>query len=460
MPHTLGHKMEQDAQIESKIHELVNEVEKYSQSIESIKQSDTDNQKRNQKWVQELEENRGRPLFYPYVGSGLGRGPYVEVEDGSVKLDLINGIGINIMGHSHPKVMKAAVLGALNDVVVQGNLQPNKQMIRLAQKLVQVASRKSRLTHSWLTTSGSMANENALKMCRQKKNGARKVIAMNAAFAGRTTMMAEITDNDTMRVGLPRYNEVLRLPFYDKHNNKSIEDTVKIFKEHIDKNKEDICAFMFEPMQGEGGYNVAPREYFLPLLDLCKEHQIPVWADEIQTFCRTGEFFAFEKLDFGDYVDVCTVAKTLQSGATLYTEELNPQPGLIAGTFAGSSAALSAGLEVLTILDEENYMGPSGKIQKIHDEFVGMLNDLNASTCKGLLNDAGGLGLMVAVTPLKGAKEDMMNMVKKLYEKGLISFGCGRGPFRIRFLIPAVMTSQDIQVARQIIEKSILELKD
>lgn len=154
------------------------------------------------------------------------------------------------------------------------------------------------------------------------------------------------------------------------------------------------------------------------------------------------------------------MAKTLQSGATLYTEELNPQPGLIAGTFAGSSAALSAGLEVLTILDEENYMGPSGKIQKIHDEFVGMLNDLNASTCKGLLNDAGGLGLMVAVTPLKGAKEDMMNMVKKLYEKGLISFGCGRGPFRIRFLIPAVMTSQDIQVARQIIEKSILELKD
>ncbi|MCB0357960.1 MAG: aminotransferase class III-fold pyridoxal phosphate-dependent enzyme, partial [Bdellovibrionales bacterium] len=216
---------------------------------------------------------------------------------------LINGIGIHLMGHSHPEVMAASISGALTDILVQGNLQPNEEYLKLNKKLVDIASRKSRLRHAWLTTSGSMANENALKMARQKNSPARKIIAMNAAFAGRTTMMAEITDNPAFKQGLPEYHEVLRIPFYDKNDPHSIEKSVALFKEHVDKNKNDICAFIFEPMQGEGGYNVAPREYFLPLFELCRENKIAIWADEVQTFCRTGEFFAFETLDLGDYID-------------------------------------------------------------------------------------------------------------------------------------------------------------
>ena len=171
-----------------------------------------------------------------------------------------------------------------------------------------------------------------------------------------------------------------------------------------------------------------------------------------------GEFFAFEALNIGEYIDVCTVAKTLQCAATLYTEEMNPQPGLIAGTFSGSSAALSAGLEILNVLDDEGYMGESGRIQKIHNEFVGMLNRLNETSCKGLLQDAGGRGLMVAVTPLDGSKEKMMELLKVLYKNGLMTFGCGKGPFRLRFLLPAVLEDKDIEVAGQILEKSIQEL--
>src|SRR6202012_104883 len=148
-----------------------------------------------------------------------------------------------------------------------------------------------------------------------------------------------------------------------------------------------------------GGYNVAPREFFIPLLDFCKQKAIPVWVDEVQTFTRTGNFFAFETLDFGQYVDVCTIAKTAQNGATLYTSEYNPKPGLIAGTFSGSSATLSAGLEILNMLDNDGYMGPSGKVMKIHNEFMAMLKKLSDTTCKGHLSDAEGMGLMVAVTP-------------------------------------------------------------
>lgn len=448
--------MNKDAKIDSKIEELVGLVSQHSEHIKGLKEADQEDYAK--KDIELLENMRGRPLFYPYLGSGIGKGCYVETNDGAVKMDLINGIGINIFGHSHPEVMKAAVKGAVQDVVMQGNLEPGDEMIRVSEKLVEIATRKSRLKHCWLTTSGSMANENALKMCRQKTGAARMVIAMRAAFAGRTTMMAEVTDNPSMREGLPEYNEILRVPFYDKNNPSSTEEATKILKEHIEKHKGNIAGFIFEPIQGEGGYNVAPREFFVPLLELCRDNGIPVWADEIQTFCRTGEFFAFDKLELSEYIDICTVAKTLQAAATLYTEELNPKPGLIAGTFAGSSAALSAGRKILDILDNEDYMGPKGKVESIHKEFVGMLNELNEGSCKGLLQDAGGMGLMVAVTPLDGTRESMIKVLKTLYKNGIISFGCGRGPFRVRFLIPAVMTSDDIQVAKKVIEKSILEL--
>src|SRR5262249_44019490 len=120
----------------------------------------------------------------------------------------------------------------------------------------------------------------------------------------------------------------------------SSETALRKLKEHVATHEKNISCFTFEPMLGEGGYRVAPREYFLPMLEFCREKKIAVWADEVQTFMRTGELFAFETLDIGQYIDVCTVAKTLQTGAVLYTEEYNPQPGLVAGTFSGASAAL------------------------------------------------------------------------------------------------------------------------
>jgi acetylornithine/N-succinyldiaminopimelate aminotransferase len=157
-------------------------------------------------------------------------------------------------------------------------------------------------------------------------------------------------------------------------------------------------------------------------------------------------------------VDVVTIAKTAQAGATLFTEEYNPQPSLIAGTFAGSSVSLRAGHRILEVLDQQGFMGPKGKIAKIHQEFIGMLNRLNEGSCKGLLRDAGGLGLMVAVTPLDGSKEKQLELLKVLFKNGLLTFGCGKGPYRLRFLLPTVMTSEDIQRAEKIIEKSVLEL--
>ena len=418
----------------------------------------SDPQREGHKLAEQIGTRRGKPLFFPYVGTGLGRGAYVELEDGSVKLDLINGIGIHVLGHSHPRIIKASLKAALSDIVIQGNLQPNKEYPRLSEKLMDLAKRQSRLEYIWLTTSGSMANENALKACRQKRYPAAKIITMNAAFAGRTVMMTEITDNPQFKVKQPTYDEVLRIPFYDKKDPSRSGRSLNQFKEYLSRYGDEICTFTFEPMQGEGGYNTAPREFFLPMLELCREHNIPVWLDEIQTFGRTGEFFAYEVLDIGEYVDVCTIAKTAQNGATFYTRELNPQPGLLGGTFAGTSVALAAGCEILNILDSEGFMGPKGKINEIHHQFVSMLDELNTSTCRGLLREAGGMGLMVSVIPMDGSREKMLQTVKTLYENGLMSFGCGKDPCKLRFLLPAILTKEDIGMARKILEKSIQEV--
>lgn len=453
-----GREIESSAKIESLIKDLVRETSNYEKSITTVRGPAPELADHAKQVFDETGKYRGRPLFYPFVGTGAGNGPYVEIEDGSVKLDLINGIGIHIFGHGHPELREATVRGALSDVIMQGNLEPNVEYTRLGKKIVELASKKSRLKYVWLTTCGTMANENALKMARQKNSPAKLIISMKNAFAGRSTMMAEVTDNPAYKQGLPEYNEVLRIPFYDKDDPKSSEKSLAKFKEHVANNEGKIACFSFEPMLGEGGYRNAPREFFIPILEFCKQKKIAVWADEVQTFMRTGELFAFETLDLGQYMDIVTIAKTLQGGATLYTEEYNPQPGLVAGTFSGSSAALAAGLKSLELITEGGYLGKNGKIQKIHNEFVGMLNRLNETTCKGQLREAGGMGLMIAVTPLDGGKDTVNKLLQKMFANGLIAFSCGKDPFRLRFLVPAVMETKDIELAGKIIEKSILEM--
>lgn len=452
----VGQKIQTDPVVESLISDLVDEVTAKNSEIDSIRKPQSSLVEKSKMKIEKIGALRGRPLYHNYIGTGAGRGPYVELEDGSIKLDLINGIGIHIMGHSHPRVMKAAVRGALADVVMQGNIQPNNEYLKLTEKLVQIAGRKSRLKHAWFSTCGTMANENALKMARQKNSPAKLIFAMKNSFAGRSTMMAEVTDNPAYKQGLPDYNEVLRIPNFEKKDPQSGEKALRAMQEQYAKNEKNVSCFVFEPMLGEGGFVPTPREFYLPMLDFCKQNKIAIWADEVQTFARTGEFFAFETMDLGQYVDLVTIAKTVQLGATLYTEEYNPKPGLIAGTFSGGTSAMTAGLEIINML-EEGYLGPNGRINQIHSRFVDELNKLNVTTCRGLVKDAGGMGLMIAFTPFEGKKEQTEALIKKLFNNGLIAFSCGKDPVRIRFLVPAIIENQDIDLAIKIVEKTIIE---
>ena len=399
-----------------------------------------------------ISELRGRPLFYPYLSSGLGNGPLVQLADGSVKLDFICGVGPHILGHSHPDLIKASLRGALEDTVMQGHLQMGGVYKELLEKLLLIAGKRSKLAQAWFCPSGSMANENALKVIRQKKKGARKILAFEKAFAGRTTMMCEITDNPVVKVDLPSYNEVLRIPFCPD----TPELALQALKTHWNKEKENIACFILELMQGDGGYFRADTEFFIPLLDFCKNKGIAIWFDEVQTFSRSGEFFAFETLGLGQYVDVCTIGKTLQMSASLWTKEYNPKPGLVSGTFASSSSSFYSALAILNTL--ESYMGEGGRIQKIYTAWVSRLKSLEEES---LLSRIEGWGLMIGATPLEGRPEQVSRLLHILFQKGLLCFSCGQGDIkRLRFLLPAVTEDKHLNQAIHILRESLLELKN
>lgn len=398
--------------------------------------------------VQKTGELRGRGLIYPYMGSGRGKGVYVELLDGSIKMDLLGGVGVQILGHSHPEIQEALREASPSNILMQGHLLLNKEYLDLSQKLVDLAGKHSRLKYVWLTTSGSMANENALKMIRQKNTPRRKILAFEQAFAGRTTLMSEITANPKVKEDLPVYNEVLRIPFYDPENP---EKSLKVLKSHLEKEAHNICAFIFEIVLGEGGYKSAPSDFFISLFEECRKHNIAIWADEVQTFLRTGSFFAFEKWGLGSYIDVCTIGKGLQLAGTFFTSEYKPRPGLVAGTFSASTPSLIAGQKVLETL-EKNYIGKGGIISEIQKQFINLFEELKG---KSLIKDYDVFGLMAAFTLLDSSPQNTQKFLKKLFYNGVIALSCGRPLVRVRFLIPAVIKTEEIKELRSVLIKTL-----
>ena len=432
------------------IDQLVTQIQEKSLHLTEPKASDKNKKEEYNRYLQSITELRGRPLYYPYLSSGIGHGPLVQLLDGSVKLDFVCGIGPHILGHSHPELIRSALQGALEDTVMQGHLLMGQIYLKVLQKLIEIAGKNSKLSYAWLAPSGTMANENALKVIRQKKQGARKILAFERAFAGRSTMMCEITDNPSIKQGLPSYNEVLRVPFCPDNPDRALQ----VLKQHWEAEKENIACFIMELMQGDGGYFLAERDFFVSLLDFCKSKGIAVWFDEVQTFVRSGEFFAFEKLNLGEYVDVCTIGKAFQMSASLWTKEYNPKPGLVSGTFSSSSSSLHSAFAVLNIL--ESYI-KEGRIAKIHQAWKERLEILEKES---LLSQIEGWGLMWGATPITSHPDQVSQLLQILFKKGLICFSCGQGDIkRLRFLLPAVVEEKHLDQALSILRASILELK-
>ncbi len=410
--------------------------------------------------LKEFARDRGRDLYFPFLASGLGSGPWVELLDGSVKFDMITGIGIHFFGHSHPALISEMIDGLPGDVM-QGNLEPGVEMKELLGALLSRVGAGSRLTRGWLMCSGTMVNEVALKIVRQKKFPASKVLAFKDCFAGRSTAMQEITDNPSYRQGQPTYGEVFYLSFYDPKLGlqASVARTLGEMKEHFARYPGQFALLMTELVQGEGGFQYAPREFYVRVFDEAKKAGLALWMDEVQTFGRTGELFAYQTFGLNEYVDVVTVGKMLQACALLFTDEYNPKPGLVAGTFSGSTAALRTARRVLELLDEGHFLGQGGQIEKLSSEFVRQLEDLKSKSCKGMLGEIRAIGGMIGFEPFNGTLEDVKAVLMKLFDLGVVAFYCGHGPYLIRMLPPlGAMRESHVAQVCQIIERALIEV--
>ncbi|OGP03889.1 MAG: hypothetical protein A2Z91_06770 [Deltaproteobacteria bacterium GWA2_38_16] len=431
--------------------DLLLSLKKAKGDIKGVKKSTSDILA---KASQEIGDLRGRPLFYSAIFSGLGNGPLAELIDGSIKYDFITGIGTHFFGHSDLDLVGCAVEAASKNVVMQGNLQSSPEVKDFLETILKEAG--GRLQYGWLAPTGTDANENALKVIRHKKTPAHKIIAFKNCFHGRTLIMADITDQDAYRKGLYRYHDAFYIPFYDVTDSQSIQKSELALKEILSQHKAEISGFVFELVQGEGGFNSAPPEFFKRLMTICKENHIAVWVDEIQTVGRTGELFAFQKLGLEEYVDIVTAGKMLQNCVTLYTKEYNPEAGLLAGTFCGSTVSLAVGRRVIERLKEEKFFGKNGKLAQLEKWAVKGLEDLQKRVGEEKVSHIGAIGAMVSWQFLDGSLEKTKELILKAFEEGIMVFYCGRGPYKIRFLLPGgCLTQAQYEKGLSFIEKAI-----
>jgi len=438
---------------------LINEaLVEHQKEVGSLKHVESE---QYQKLIQKLSKNRGGKLFYDYIGSGFGSGPFVELADGSTKYDFITGIGVHYFGHSHPGLVNALIDGALSNTVMQGNLQQNVDSEKLIELLLNESTKYgAELSHVVLTSSGVMANENALKMAFQKRAPANRVFAFTKAFHGRTIAVAGVTDKPVYRDGLPESFAVDYLPFYDEKNHQeSIDQCVLTLKSYLKRYPGKHAAIMAEVIQGEAGSWPGHKDFFSAIFEILKKENVSIIIDEVQSFGRTDKLFAFQYFELDKYVDFVNIGKMSQVCATIYKEDHKPRPGLISQTFTSSSTAINASYYIINSMIEGNYLGENGKINKIHQYFAQKLDALNKELPE-LIEGPWGIGAMVATTLFKGDPQKSKEFTFKLFNNGVLSFIAGSAPTRVRFLIPmGAIETHHIDEVCEIIKKTLLEIK-
>ena len=437
-------------------------VQEHAAPLQNPKLQDPSLAKPYQGMLDRFAAVRGGPTFWPYLASGLGNGSMVELADGSVKLDFIGGIGVHGCGHSHAAMIESAIDGALEDTVMQGNLQQHPPSLHMCERLVKMAMASgANLEHCLLSTSGAMANENALKLAMHHQSlkglpGADRIIAFDNAFAGRTLALAALTDREKYRMGLPLAIQVDYLPFLDpgapeKSQRWAVDELHRLLARHPGR----YAGFWAEPIAGEGGYYPGSQAFFRSLCEPLREAGVPIIFDEVQSFSRTTRPFAFQHYGLDEFADIVTIGKITQVCATLYGKDFHPKGPILSQTFTGSSASIATGLKMLDLLEDTECFGENGQNKKRHDYFAEGLSRLNEKHPK-LLHGPYGEGMMIAFTPGDGSFAQAKLLMDTMYEIGLLGFVCGSDPTRIRFLPPPAITTNDhIDMALDLLGKSL-----
>ena len=440
---------------------LLDALQEHRTAINDIRQPIPELEASYRDMLDDFGKMRGGALYFPYLASGLGNGPWVELGDGSVKLDFITGIGVHGFGHSDPRLLSAGIDAALGDTVMHGNLQQGTIGYDFVKLLLSVTNDSgARLEHCFLTTSGSMANENALKIAFQKHAPASRVISFERCFAGRTLAMAQVTDKAKFRDGLPKAIDVDLIPFFDASDPEgSTRRSVRALRDHARRFPGQHACLWMEIVQGEGGYWPGDRDWFRALITEARQHDMAIVADEIQSFGRTTRPWAFQHFGLDDLIDIAVVGKITQVCGTLFRDEYKPRPGLISQTFTGGSWAILAGHAIVQGLVDGGFFGEQGRNVQLHDYFVRGLEQIRQRH-PGSLHGPFGIGGMVGLTPFNGKFEEAKQLVGRMYELGVMSFMAGADPARVRFLMPmGCVEESHIDRALGVLEQAVTEME-
>lgn len=362
--------------------------------------------------------------------------------EGKRYIDFAAGIAVLNTGHRHPRLVAAlqAQLNRFTHTAYQ--IVPYASYVELAEKINQRAPGRSARKTAFFTT-GAEAVENAVKIARAA-TGRPGVIAFSGGFHGRTMMGMALTGKVApYKTGFgPFPGEVFHAPYPSALHGVTVEDSRRalehLFKADIDPRR--VAAIIFEPVQGEGGFNVAPPEFVRMLRAVCDEHGILLVADEVQTgFGRTGKLFAMEHYDVAP--DLTTMAKSLAGGmpfsAVCGRAEIMdaPAPGGLGGTYAGNPLAVASALAVLDVLESENLIARGAALG---ERLTARLNSLKPRVPQ--IAEVRGIGAMVAVEFRRADgspdAEFTREVQNRALEKGLLLLSCGVYGNVIRFLFP------------------------
>ncbi|MBL8494684.1 MAG: 4-aminobutyrate--2-oxoglutarate transaminase [Rhodocyclaceae bacterium] len=382
--------------------------------------------------------------------------------EGRRYIDFAGGIAVLNTGHRHPKVM-AAIRDQLERFTHSCyQVVPYEGYVTLAEK-INALTVGSYAKKTALFSTGAEATENVVKIARAATRRS-AVIAFSGAFHGRSMMAAALTGKtNPYKLGFgPFPGEIYHAPFPIAIHGVTVQDSLDyiqhLFKSDIEPAR--VAAIMLEPVQGEGGFYVAPPDLMRGLRAICDEHGILLCVDEVQTgFGRTGKWFAMEHHDV--LPDITWMAKSLAGGTTLSAvcgraEIMDaPAPGGLGGTYAGNPLAVAAAHAVIEVIEEE------GLLERSHvlgSKLGRRLDKLAAEVPQ--IADVRGLGSMVAVefnhAGTRKPDPDFTKRVQTLaLERGLILLTCGVYSNVVRFLYPLTTPDAIFDEALGIIEESM-----
>jgi acetylornithine/N-succinyldiaminopimelate aminotransferase len=390
-------------------------------------------------WVA-LENKYYQHTFKRNLVMERGQGARVWDANGKEYLDLVAGIATNVLGHVHPRVVRAIQQQAERLIHVS-NLYINERQVELAEQLYNLSGGM----RSFFSNSGAEANEGAIKLARKfgrvNRNGAYGVISMDRSFHGRTLATTAAT-------GQKKYQDTWQ-PLPDGFKQVPFNDLDAVKQATDDK----TAAVLIEAVQGEGGIYPASTEYLQGLRAWCDEQNLVLIIDEVQAgMGRTGKFFSWENMDVRP--DITTMAKGLAGGVPIGAMLAAPradlfEPGDHGTTFGGNPIACAAGVATIGTIADEHLVEHA---DDLGEYLEGRLQELR-SRHSSLITSQRGLGLMRAFDLVEPKAQDIMDQA---LERGLLVTNAG--PSTIRFVPPLIIQRSDIDEAMEKLDASLAAL--